>query len=346
MNDEYRKKILNRYIEHAESEDTQEKQAYLDVKAEIHDLYQETFDLAKDVVSTAYPQDDVDTCRTLKKKYGQPLDVVAKDKCFYFSYAHETQIDENEYEARELSEHFDFGLFGNCNSGDYDGSESGRKFAYALYRDELKAKDCNPDIFPQQAENQDNPHKSQTCEANDRALGYSGYSGHNSDRDNNVGIAKGFDKQWYLDIIGTSHCRSRTIACSKAEFDTFQMFKKKKAQLISAHATWIDTITAQKKAMATGLKAYRYLTEGVELMSELGVDCDEADLIKVNSTGLTMYNPQNLASMIQGMKNKTMTREQKIAERLKYDTVVVSTDTPVQDAVNNLLSEIETNSSD
>jgi hypothetical protein len=32
-----------------------------------------------------------------------------------------------------------------------------------------------------------------------------------------------------------------------------------------------------------------------------------------------MYNPQNLASMIQGMKNKTMTREQKIAERMKYD---------------------------
>ena len=61
------------------------------------------------------------------------------------------------------------------------------------------------------------------------------------------------------------------------------------------------------------------MTEGVELMTELGVDCDEADLIKVNSTGLTMYNPQNLASMIQGMKNKTMTREQKIAERMKYD---------------------------
>jgi hypothetical protein len=28
--------------------------------------------------------------------------------------------------------------------------------------------------------------------------------------------------------------------------------------------------------------------------------------------------------MLKGMKNKTMTREQKIAERLKYDTVVVS----------------------
>jgi len=327
MNDEYRTKILNRYIEHAEQEDTQEKQAYLDIKADINDLYQDTFTLAKDVVARSYPQEDVDTCTTLKRKYGQPLDVVAKDKCFYFSYAQEVDLDENDYDNRELSEHFDFGLYGTVNGGEYDGSDTGRRFAYAYYRDELKAKDCNPDIFPQQEGNQDNPHKNTNIEKNDKELGYTNYNAYHSSDDNNVGISKAFDEQWYLDIIGTSHCRSRTIACTQAEFQTFQMFKKKKAQLISAHATWIDTITAQKKAMAMGLKAYRYLTEGVELMNELGVDCDEADLIKTNSSGLTIYNPQNLASMLKGMKNKTMTREQKIAERLKYDTVVVATDT-------------------
>ena len=327
MNDEYRTKILNRYIEHAEQEDTQEKQAYLDIKADINDLYQDTFTLAKDVVARSYPQEDVDTCTTLKRKYGQPLDVVAKDKCFYFSYAQEVDLDENDYDNRELSEHFDFGLYGTVNGGEYDGSDTGRRFAYAYYRDELKAKDCNPVIFPQQEGNQDNPHKNTNIEKNDKELGYTNYNAYHSSDDNNVGISKAFDEQWYLDIIGTSHCRSRTIACTQAEFQTFQMFKKKKAQLISAHATWIDTITAQKKAMAMGLKAYRYLTEGVELMNELGVDCDEADLIKTNSSGLTIYNPVNLASMLKGMKNKTMTREQKIAERMKYDTVVVATDT-------------------
>ena len=323
MNDEYRKKILNRYIEHAEGEDTQERRAYLDAKASIMDLYESTFALAKDVVKRSYPDEDVETCQTLKNKYGKPLDVVAKDKCFYFSYAHEVDENAEDDYNTNYSEDFDFGLYGDCNSSGYS-DDSGRKFAYALYRDELKAKDCNPDIFPQHADNQDNPHKSQAVEMNDKELGHGGYSHYSSDRDNSTGIAKDFDRQFYVDIIGVSHCRSRTIACTQAEFETFQMFKKQKSMLISAHATWIDTITAQKKAMAMGLKAYRYLTEGVELMTELGVDCDEADLIKVNSTGLTMYNPQNLASMIQGMKNKTMTREQKIAERLKYDTVVVS----------------------
>ena len=100
------------------------------------------------------------------------------------------------------------------------------------------------------------------------------------------------------------------------------MFKKKKAQLISAHETWISTIEEQRKVMLTGLKAYRFLDEGVELMNELGVQCDESDLITVNSTGLSMYNPTNLADMVKGMKNKTMTREQKIAERQAYNNEI------------------------
>jgi len=55
------------------------------------------------------------------------------------------------------------------------------------------------------------------------------------------------------------------------------------------------------------------------LMKELGVELDEAELVRCNSTGLTIYNPVNLASMIKGMKNTTMTREQKIALRKEYE---------------------------
>ena len=291
-------------------------------------MYESTFELAKEVVARAYPQEDVDTCTTLKKKYGSPLDVVAKDKCFYFSYANDVDENDEDNYNNDYSEHFDFGLYGTCNSNEYDQYDSGRKFAYAYYRDELKAKDCNPDIYPQQSHNsQDsNPQINVDAERNDKALGHGGYSSYNSNSDNTIGMTREFDQQWYLDIIGTSHCRSRTIACSKAEFETFQMFKKKKAQLISAHATWIETITNQVREFSAGLKAYRKLREGVELLTASGVVCDEADLVKVNSTGLVMYNPINLAERIKGMKNKTMRREQKIAERMKYDTLVVSTD--------------------
>ena len=97
------------------------------------------------------------------------------------------------------------------------------------------------------------------------------------------------------------------------------MFKQAKAQLIVCHQKWIDSITKQCEAMKTGLKAYRYLSEGVELMTELGVHCDEAELIRTNSTGLVIYNPVNLANMIKSMKNTTITREQKIAFRKAYE---------------------------
>jgi len=315
MNTELRTKILNRYRESAEQENTQELEAYKQAREGVDRVYPEAFNLATQVVERSYPPEDVATCRTLKQKYGEPLDVVAKDKCFHFSYAKENP---SEDEDKTVTEHFDFGLYGDVDEGSSYNNESGKKFAYAYYRDELKAKDLDADILAKQNGKDDNPHKTKHIDLNDKALGYQGYSSYSA-RDNNVGLSKSFDKQYELDIIGTQHCRSRTIACTQDEFLIFKMFKQAKGQLIVCHQKWIDSITKQCEAMKTGLKAYRYLSEGVELMSELGVTCDEAELIRTNSTGLVIYNPVNLASMIKGMKNTTITREQKIAIRKAYE---------------------------
>ena len=317
MNTEFRNKILNRYIESAENENTQERESYLDAREKVDELYPQAFELATDVVKRSYPQEDVQTCKSLKQKYGQPLDVVAKDKCFYFSYAKDELNEDEDESDRNISEHFDFGLYGECDSSDRYNNMSGKQFAYAYKREELKEKECNPDIFAQQNGKEDNPHKTKHIDANDKALGYSGYNRYADD--NQIGMTKQFDSQWYLDIIGTQHCRSRTIACNKDEFSFFQIWKQAKANVIVCHQKWIDSIEKQKSAMKTGLKAYRYLSEGVELMKELDIEIDEAELVRCNSTGLTIYNPQNLASMIKGMKNTTMTREQKIAIRKEYE---------------------------
>jgi hypothetical protein len=318
MNTEFRNKILNRYVESAETENTQEREAFLQAREKVDALYPKAFEQAIKVVERAYPQEDVATCKMLKGKYGSPLDVVAKDKCFYFSYAKENLEEDEDEDDRNISEHFDFGLFGSCGNSEYN-DETGKQFAYAYKREELKAKDCNADILAQQNGKEDNPHKTKHIEANDKALGYTQYSRYSSSDDTTTGIAREFDSQFYLDIIGTSHCRSRTIACTKQEFEQFKMLKLAKANLITCHQKWIDSIEKQKQAMKTGLKAYRYLSEGVELMKELGIEIDEAELVRCNSTGLTIYNPQNLASMIKGMKNTTMTREQKIAIRKEYE---------------------------
>jgi hypothetical protein len=212
--------------------------------------------------------------------------------------------------------HFDFGLFGNLNGSEYS-SEDGKKFAFAYFREDLKAMDCNPDIFAQQNENKDNPHKTKHVDECTKALGYSNQYSNNNDV--GIGMTKDFNQPYYLDVIGTSYCRSRAIACTKDEYKQFETWRIAKANLVSKHQSWIDTIQKQCDQLKIGLKAYRYLNEGIELATELGIQVDEAELIRTNSTGLTIYNPSNLASMIKGMKNKHQSREAKILARKQYE---------------------------
>src|SRR6056300_164881 len=310
LNTELRNKMFNKIKNVFETENTQEREAYLQARENVDREYQSAFELAKDIVERAYPQDDVKVLRHFKSKYGSPCDVVAKDKCFYF--AHTEKNDENEDE--ETKSHFDFGLFGNLNGSEYSHDE-GRKFAYAYYRDELKANNLNPDILAEQEGKQDNPHKTKHQDLNDKFLGYRS-SYHNDD---NSGITKEFGNQFELDVIGTSHCRSRSIACTKDEYEHFEVWRIAKGNLVSTHQKWIDSIQSQCEQLKIGLKAYRYLSEAIELATELGIQVDEAELIRTNSTDLTIYNPSNLASMIKGMKNKHQSRTAKILARKQYD---------------------------
>ena len=99
-----------------------------------------------------------------------------------------------------------------------------------------------------------------------------------------------------------------------------QDWKKQKGQFVIAHHKWIKSILDQMKEIKLGLKGYKYLDEAIELSTELGLNISEAEIIRTNSTGLTIYNPKNLADRIKGMKNKReKTREEKIAERLLYE---------------------------
>ena len=98
-------------------------------------------------------------------------------------------------------------------------------------------------------------------------------------------------------------------------------WKNQKGKFVIAHQKWIKSILDQMKEIKLGLKGYKYLDEAIELSTELGLNITDAEIIRTNSTGLTIYNPKNLADRIKGMKNKReKTRAEKIAERLLYDT--------------------------
>jgi len=324
LNNEYRQKFFNRIKHVFEEENTQEKEGYLQARENVNEAYSKVFPLAKEVVQRTNVPEDVKILQGFKKKYGSPCDVVAKDKCFYFATTKDEADEDNEEvdtddDKKTVSSHFDFGLYGSLNGTDYSSSEDKKAFAYAYFREELKDKGLNPDIIAQMKSKDDNPHKTKHIEANDKFLGYDKYSSHNSEGDSSTGITRKFDSQWYVDIIGTSHCRQRAIPCSRKEFEIFMGWRAVKGQLVAKHQSWIDSLEAQYQKVKEGLKAYRYMEEAIKFCEELGIKVEEAEMVRSNSTGLMIYEPSNLASLIKGMKNKTKTREQKIAERLRYN---------------------------
>jgi hypothetical protein len=154
-----------------------------------------------------------------------------------------------------------------------------------------------------------NPHKTKYVDNNNRYLG-----------NDDSGYGKQWNEKYQLDLIGRNYCRDRSIACSEDEFMFLMDWKRQKGLFVRAHENWIKSILNQMKEIKLGLKGYKYLDEAIELCNELGLAITDAEIVRTNSTGLTIYNPKNLADRVKSMKNKReKTREEKIAERLLYE---------------------------
>jgi len=314
LNQEYRNKIANRMRVHLEQEETQEKEKFFQARESMKPLQDETWKLAQEIVSRHYTPEDVKMAYHLQNKF-ENVNTIAKDSCFHFGYQGQVEDrDENDkvvMEDKYIESHFDFKLNGNIN-----GKESGKQndFAYAMYRDELKGREgCNPDINIEQKGNQSNPHWTKVDDANEKYLGMNG------GRDNQTSFAREWNNDYVLDLIGREYCRDRSIACSENEFAILMTWQQAKGKLITCHEQWIESILKQCKFVKDVIKGYKYLDEAIEFATESGLKLNDAEIIRTNSTGLVMYNPKNAAAMLKSMKNKTQTREQKIAARLKYN---------------------------
>ena len=328
LNQELRNKIGTRMRVHVEQEHTQEKEDFFKKRENFKALQDATWDLAKECVSRQYPKADVDMAHYLQDKY-ENVNTIAKDSCFHFGYmakkggeiedtSRSWSAEHDEQDDKYITKHFDFKLSGDLDNIDRQDNENyspqSRDFAYAYFRDELKDREgCNPDITIEMEGKDRNPYEQKYKDANDKYLGF------NCGNDNLTSYSDQWDKEYELDLIGREYCRDRQIAVSKEEFKTFEMWQQAKGKLIMAHYKWIKSVLNQMKEIKIGLKGYKYLDEAIELCTELGLSVQEAEIIRVNSTGLTIYNPKNLADRIKGMKNLTISREDKIKARLLYE---------------------------
>jgi len=322
LNQEYRNKIATRMRVHLEQEQTQEKEKFFQERESFLDKQNATWDLAKQCVERQYPKDDVKMAHYLQDKYPN-VNTIAKDSCFHFGYMKQKVDDKTgedlDEDDRYEKKHFDFRLNGDIDGVDrQDDIDSyrpqSRDFAYAYFRDELKAKDgCNPDINIEMENKPQNPHQTKYNDANEKALGFSGGKG------NEISHARDWNANYELDLIGREYCRDRQIPVSKAEFQTFVIWQQAKGQIIMAHYKWIKSVLTQMKFVKDVIKGYKYLDEALEFAKESDLNIDEAEIIRCNSSGLMIYNPKNAAAMLKSMKNKNQTREEKILARVKYN---------------------------
>ena len=314
LNQEYRNKIANRMRVHLEQEDTVEKQNYDNLKADQIDINDNAWKIAETIVRRHYTLDDVAKAQYLQDKF-ENVSTIAKDSCFHFHYLgtkEDKDYDGNPIMKEDTIEsHFDFRLNGDIDvNSNGSSSYSDHGYSYALFRDELKAQDnCNPDILIEQEGKDQNPHKTKYCDNNNKYLG-----------NDDSGYGKQWNEKYQLDLIGRDYCRDRSIACTEQEYMMLIQWKQAKGQFVMAHTKWINSILEQMKEIKLGLKGYKYLDEAIELATELGLNITDAEIIRTNSTGLTIYNPKNLADRIKGMKNKRVkTQAEKIAERVLYE---------------------------
>ena len=264
---------------------------------EQYDLMREKAKVSIDkVVRFHQPQEDVDTIRSMIQKYNRAGGELYEDNCFYVQMPI-TKVDDQgrEYDANdEVHVRFDMG----------------KNFARAYYRDELKAKGLNPDF--QLSINDDyskrNPKYYNDESAVNKFLGFSTSS--NDDKSITTPVSK-WENDFKLWTIGSSYCHSRNFKVDENTLEFFKMYKSSADNVIKEHQQLYSYVEGKMKTLRLGLKSYRTFDQAKALADKVGVVLNESMLNESSSLALSIYSPDNLASLLED--KEVLTREQKIA---------------------------------
>jgi len=264
---------------------------------EQYDLMREKAKVAIDrVVRFHQPQEDVDTIRRMIKKYSSSGGDLYHDNCFYVSMPIKKVDDEGrEYDANdEVHVRFDMG----------------RNFARAYYRDEMRAKGLNPDfhLSIQDDYSKRNPKYYNDESACNKFLGFQTSS--NDDKSITTPRSK-WENDFQLWVIGTSYCHSRQFKVDENTLNFFKMYVASADNVIKEHQNLYSYVEGKMKTLRLGLKSYRYFDQAKTLADKVGVVLNETMMNESSSLALSIYSPENLASLLED--KEVLTREQKIA---------------------------------
>ena len=253
--------------------------------------------LAETVVRHHQPQEDVDTIRSMIAKYNRSGGELYNDNCFYFTAPPrmDTDYEGNPKETID-EEHVKFSL--------------GKSFARSYYRDEIKAKGLNPDFDVAINNNYDKRSPSYyTMES--QVNKFTGHENSSNDNKTQMSYKDEWEKDFQLTTIGSSYCHSRMFAVDQETFETFKMFNSLRENVILCHQQLYEHVNGKMEKLKLGLKSYRYFDQAKSLADKLGVALNEGILNESSSMALSVYSPENLASLLEDKVEQT--REEKIA---------------------------------
>jgi len=253
--------------------------------------------LAETVVRHHQPQEDVDTIRSMIAKYNRSGGELYNDNCFYFTAPERTETDsDGRIEKIIDEEHVKFSL--------------SKSFARSYYRDEIKAKGLNPDFHVAINENYDKRSPSYyTMES--QVNKFTGHDNSSNDNKTSMSLKDEWAKDFELTTIGTSYCHSRMFAVDEKTFKLFKSFNTLKENVILCHQQLYEHVNSKMEKLKLGLKSYRYFDQAKALADKLGIALNEGILNESSSMALSVYSPENLASLLEDKVEQT--REEKIA---------------------------------
>ena len=293
LNAEKRKVIADQFQTHYENK---YMQRLIDAKV-AYDIMREKAKVAiEKVVRFHQPQQDVDTIRSMIKKYDRAGGELYEDNCFYVQMPI-TKVDDEgrEYQANdEVHVRFDMG----------------RSFARAYYRDEMKAKGLNPDfkLAIDGDYSKRNPKYYNDESACNKFLGFSTSS--NDDKSITTPVSK-WENDFKLWTIGTQYCHSRQFKVDENTLNFFKMYRASADNVIKEHEQMYSYVEGKMKTLRLGLKSYRHFDQAKKLADKVGVVLNETMMNESSSLALSIYSPDNLASLLED--KEVLTRDQKIA---------------------------------
>ena len=119
-------------------------------------------------------------------------------------------------------------------------------------------------------------------------------------------MAKTFNAPYYLDVIGTSYCRSRQFKVDEATLEFFKMYNQSADNVIKEHEQMYSYVEGKMKTLRLGLKSYRTFDQAKALADKVGVVLNETMMNESSSMALSIYSPDNLASLLEDKEIKKL----------------------------------------